>query len=399
MKPLIALARAVVLAGCSLGVVALAGQAPRAPKPPAEAEEFFVYFGTYTGGKSKSKGIYRARLDAATGRLSPAELAIEARDPAFLAVHPKGGYLYALDERSDPKNSPGKGLMAYAIAPRTGQLTLLNEQTAGGPGPCHLAVDSQGRAVIVANYSGGSTVAVKLRPDGRLGEVGSVIQHSGKSVHPKRQTAPHAHVAAIAPDDTYVLVADLGLDQILAYRFDAARAEISPASPPFTKAAPGAGPRHLAFRRDGRYLYAINELNCTMTAYRYDRQRGALEEVQTVSTLPAGTAVAPGYSTAEVEVHPTGKFVYGSNRGHDSIAVFAIDEASGRLTQLETVPTQGKTPRHFAIDPTGKWLLAQNQNSDSVVVFGIDPKTGKLVPTGQSVEVPMPVCAVFVVSK
>lgn len=397
MNPLIALARALVLAGCSFSVVALAqGQAPQSP--PA-ARELFVYFGTYTGGKSKSRGIYRARLDVATGRLSPAELAIEARDPAFLAVHPKGGYLYAIDERSDPGTSPGKGLMAYAVAPGTGRLTLLNEQTAGGPGPCHLAVDSQGRAVIVANYGGGSTVAVKLQPDGRLGEVGSVIQHAGRSVHPSRQTAPHAHIAALAPDDGHVLVADLGLDQILSYKLDAAKAQLAPATPPFTQTAPGAGPRHLAFRRDGKFLYAINELNCTMTAYRYDSRRGALEEIHTVATLPAGVAVQQGYSTAEVEVHPSGKFLYGSNRGHDSIAVFEIDVASGRLTPLETVSSQGKTPRHFAIDPTGRWLLAENQDSDSVVVFGINPTTGKLTPTGQTLEVPKPVCAVFVVSK
>lgn len=395
MKPLIALARALVLAGCSLSAVAMA----QTPKSPYETKEFFVYFGTYTGGKSKSKGIYRARLDTATGKLSPAELTIEARDPAFLAVHPKGGYLYAIDERSNPQTSPGKGLMSYAIAPGTGGLTLLNEQSAGGPGPCHLAVDSQGRAVIVANYGGGSVVAVKLRPDGRLGDVGSVIQHAGKSINPKRQTAPHAHIATIAPGDGHVLVADLGLDQILSYKLDATEAQLTPASPAFAKAAPGAGPRHLAFRRDGRYLYAINELNCTMTAYRYDTQRGALEEIHTVSTLPAGVAMEERYSTAEVEIHPTGKFLYGSNRGHDSLAVFEVDEASGRLKQLEVVSTQGKTPRHFAIDPSGKWLLAENQDSDSVVVFRIDPKTGKLTPTGQTIEVPKPVCAVFVVSK
>lgn len=398
MKPLIALARVLVLAGFSLAVVATA-QTPKAPKPPQEAKEFFVYFGTYTGGKSKSKGIYRARLDVATGKLSPAELAIEARDPAFLAVHPNGGYLYAIDERSDPKTSPGKGLMAYAVAAGTGQLTLLNEQTAGGPGPCHLAVDSQGRALVVANYSGGSTVAVKLQSDGRLGEVGSVIQHAGQSVHPKRQTAPHAHVATIAPGDSHVLVADLGLDKILVYHLDAAKAHLSPATPAFAKAASGAGPRHLVFRHDGHYLYAINELNCTMTAYRYDTRHGALEEIHTVSTLPAGVAVAPNYSTAEVGIHPTGKFLYGSNRGHDSIAVFEIDEASGRLKQVGVVSTQGKTPRHFAVDPTGRWLLAENQDSDSVVVFRIDLKTGKLTPTGQTIEVPKPVCAVFVVPK
>ncbi|MES2694462.1 MAG: lactonase family protein [Verrucomicrobiota bacterium] len=394
MRPLIAFARMLVLAGCSLAVVSAA----QSPKLPPVAE-YFVYFGTYTGGKSKSKGIYRARLDVATGKLSEPELAIEAGDPAFLAVHPKGGYLYAINERSDPKTTPGKGLMAYAIEAGTGKLTLLNEQSAGGPGPCHLAVDAQGKCVVVANYGGGSTVAVKLLSDGRLGDVGSVIQHAGKSVHPTRQTAPHAHVVALTPEHDFALVADLGLDQVLTYKLDPAKAELVAHKPPFTALTPGAGPRHIAFRPDGKFVYVINELTCTMTTFRLHARRGTLEELQTVSTLPAGVAVERGYSTAEVIAHPGGKFLYGSNRGHDTIAVFAIEEATGKLTLVENVATQGKAPRHFAVDPSGGWLLAENQNSDSVVVFRIDAKTGRLTPTGQKLEIPVPVCAVFVAAK
>lgn len=389
MKPLFASLRACVV---TLGAVALVVAAEKKSAPPAP--EQFVYFGTYT--KAKSKGIYRARFDAATGRLSPVELAAEARDPSFLAVHPNGRVLYAIDESTDPQKTPGRGLAAYAIEAGTGKLALRNEQGVGGAGPCHLAVDATARAIVVANYAGGSIAAVALEPDGRLGALGSVIQHTGLSVHPTRQKAPHAHVAALAPDNRFVLCADLGLDKILVYALDAAKATLIPATPAAVALAPGAGPRHLAFRPDGKFVYAINELRCTMTALRYDATSGGLAEVQTLSTLPTGESVRQGFSTAEVVAHPGGRFLYGSNRGHDSIAVYAIDAATGRLTLVGHEPTQGKTPRHFAVDPSGRWLLAENQGSDSVVVFRIDAASGRLEPTGQAIEVPAPVCAVFV---
>ncbi|MEO6244278.1 MAG: lactonase family protein [Opitutaceae bacterium] len=363
---------------------------------PAAQEEFFVFFGTYTNAKTGSKGIYRARLDGATGQLSAAELAVECRDPSFLAVHPNGKILYAIDESSDPAKRPGRGLAAYAITAKGGALKLLNEQSNGGPGPCHLVVDRAGKCVVVANYSGGSVAAVVLRPDGRLGEPGTVVQHAGSSVNPARQKEPHAHAIALSPDQRLVFAADLGIDLVMAYRLDAARAGLRPNEAAYAKMPPGSGPRHLAFHPNGNFLYVINELLCTMSVFAFDPARGILSDQQKLSTLPPGETLQPGYSTAELAVHPGGKFLFGSNRGHNSIVVYAVDATTGKLTHVENQSTQGKTPRHFALDPTGQWLLAENQDSGTVVVFAIDQKTGRLKPTGQSLAVPAPVSAVFV---
>jgi 6-phosphogluconolactonase len=384
----------VVVAALLLGV-ALSPSARAADKQSdPKASEYFVYFGTYT--KAKSKGIYRARLDVATGKLSAAELAAECKDPAFLAVHPTEKFLYAIDESTDPARTPNRGVSAYAIEARTGALTLLNEQSAAGAGPCHLAVDHRGTCVLVANYSGGSVVALPLSVDGRLGAPGAPIKHVGSSVHPGRQKQPHAHAITLAPDSRFALSPDLGIDKVMVYRVDAARAALTPNTPAFATLPPGSGPRHLAFNPNGKFVYVINELLCTIAVFSYDASSGALKDVQTISTLPPGESVQPGYSTAEIATHPSGRFVFGSNRGHDSVVVFAADAVTGRLTYVENKPTGGKTPRHFAVDPSGKWLLAENQGSDSVVVFAIDAKSGRLTPTGQSIEVAAPVCAVFV---
>ena len=378
------------------GVLLIAATMAASLSAAAVPKEYDVYFGTYTNARTASKGIYRARLEVATGKLSPAEVAAECKDPAFLAVHPNGKILYAIDESSDPAKRPGKGLAAYGIAARTGVLTLLNEQSNGGPGPCHLTVDAEGKCVLVANYGGGSVAAVALLPDGRLGAPGTFVQHTGSSVNPARQKEPHAHAVALSPDQRFVLAADLGLDQVLVYRLDAAKAGLRAHDPAFAKLPPGSGPRHLAFHPGGKFLYVINEMLCTMAVLAWDAARGTLSEVQTISTLPPGETVKPGTSTAELAVHPSGKFLFGSNRGHHSIVVYAIDAATGRLTHVENQPTQGRTPRHFAVDPTGAWLLAENQDSGTVVVFAIDAKTGRLTPTGQSLAVPAPVSAVFV---
>lgn len=356
--------------------------------------EFFVYFGTYT--KGKSQGIYRARLDSATGRLSPVELAIEAADPSFLAVHPTGKFLYAIDESADPAKKPGRGVLAYAIDGRTGGLTLLNEQDPGGPGPCHLEVDHTGQTLLVANYSGGSVASLPLGPDGRIGKANTVHAHRGSSVNPTRQRQSHAHAIHVAPDNRHALVPDLGIDRVMVYRLDATKSTLAPNEPAFVSLPPGSGPRHLAFHPQGKFVYVINELLCTLAVFAYEAPAGTLAEVQTVSTLPAGETVQRGYSTAEVIAHPSGKFLYGSNRGHDSIVVYAIDVTTGKLTLVQHQATAGKTPRHFAVDPTGAWLLAENQQSDSVVVFRLDATSGRLTPTGQSLAVPSPVCAVFV---
>jgi len=372
----------------------------------ASPQAYHVYFGTYTNAKTESRGIYRSRLDLITGHLSPAELAAPAKDPAFLALHPNGKFLYALDESSDPKRTPTTGLSAYAINPATGALTLLNQQTPGGPGPCHLAVDATGQTLLVANYSGGSVSAISLQPDGRLGTLGSVVKHTGASVNPGRQKAPHAHGIYFAPDHRFAFAPDLGTDRVIAYRVTPATAHLTllqsgmgvpPMSvTPGATLPPGSGPRHLTFHPTGKFVYVINELLCTMTAFTYESTAGTLTSIQTISTLPPGEAVPKGTSTAEVQVHPNGKFLYGSNRGANTLVVYTIDEKTGQLTYLENVSTLGKTPRHFALDPTGTWLLAENQETNTVTVFRVDSETGHLTPTGQHLAVPSPVCAVFV---
>lgn len=367
-----------------------------ATSPLSAAPEYFVYFGTYTNAKSNSKGIYRSRFDAATGRLSSAELAAEAKDPAWLAIHPNGKFLYAIDESADSKRNPGAGVSAYALNPATGALTLLNQQSHGSTGACHLSVDATGRTVLVANYGGGGVSALSLQPDGRLGALGSVIQHTGSSVNPARQKSPHAHQIIVSPDNRFALVPDLGLDRILVYAVDSAAAKLAAHEPASTAVAPGSGPRHLAFHPSGRFAYVINEMLCTMTAFRYDATRGTLTNVQTLSTLPPGETVQTGTSTAEVIAHPSGKFLYGSNRGHNTIVAYAIDATTGQLTLIGHQSTLGKTPRHFALDPTGRWLLAENQDSHTVAVFCIDEQSGRLTPTGPLLPVPSPVSAVFV---
>jgi 6-phosphogluconolactonase len=358
------------------------------------AREHFVYFGTYTSGTSK--GIYVSRFDTTTGKLSEPELAVETKNPSFLAVHPTEKFLYAVGEVTDTQGKRGGAVNAFAIDGQTGKLTALNQQSSGGAGPCHLSVDATGQCVLVANYGGGSIAALPLRADGSLGEAATTIQHTGASVNPQRQTKPYAHFIVPAPDNRFALTCDLGLDQVLLYQFDPATAKLATNNPSFAAVPPGSGPRHLAFAPDGKFVYVINELKLTISVFAYDPKTAALTELQNLSTLPAGYSSSNKDSCAEIAVHPGGKFVYGSNRGHDSIAVFAVDARTGKLTLVQHESTQGKTPRHFAIDPTGTWLFAENQNSDSVVGFAIDATTGKLKPTGQTRTVGAPVCAVFV---
>lgn len=360
----------------------------------AFATDHFVYFGTYTG--AKSKGIYVSRFDSTTGKLSEPELAAETKNPSFLAVPPKEHFLYAVGEVDRTQGQPGGAVNAFAIDGKTGKLTALNQQTSGGAGPCHVSVDATGKCVLVANYGSGSIAALPIQTDGRLGAAVTTIQHVGSSVNPTRQAGPHAHFFIPSPDNRFALACDLGLDKVLVYQLDPATARLTTNNPPHAVVPHGAGPRHLAFLPNGKFAYVINEMALTITVFSYDAVRGTFFEEQNVSTVPAGYTSTTKDSTAEIAVHPNGKFVYGSNRGHDSIAVFSSDEWNGKLTLVQNESTQGKTPRHFAIDPTGKWLLAENQNSDSVVVFTIDQATGKLKPTGQTITVDSPVCAVFV---
>jgi len=352
-----------------------------------------VYLGTYTG--EKSKGVYVSRLDLATGALSRPELAAETASPSFLAVHPSQNFLYAINEIGEFQGKASGSVSAFAIDRSTGRLTALNQQPSVGRGPAHLVVDKAGRNVLVANYGGGSVAAVPIGPDGTLKPPSAFIQHSGSSVDPQRQQGPHAHSINLDPANRFAYAADLGLDKVLVYRFDADKGSLVANDPPFAAVVAGAGPRHFAIHPNG-FAYVINEMNMTVTAFRRDSERGSLTKLQTISTLPPGQGVASGFSTADVQVHPSGRFLYGSNRGHDSIVVFAIDQNSGRLTYIENRPTQGSTPRGFGIDPSGSYLLAANQRSDSVVVFRIDKQTGRLTPTGHTIEVGAPVCVKFV---
>lgn len=358
------------------------------------ASEHWVYFGTYTSGVSK--GIYAARFDSGTGKLSVPELVAETKNPSFLAVHPTGKFLYAVGEVNNTQGQRAGAVNAYALDAKTGKLTALNQQTSGGTGPCHVAVDATGKTVLVANYGSGSIAALPIQSDGSLGAAATTIQHVGSSVNPKRQAGPHAHFITPSPDNRFALACDLGLDKVLVYQLDPAHSKLTTNIPPHAVVPHGGGPRHLAFHPNGRFVYVINEMTLTVTTFSYDAKQGTLFEAQNVSTVPADYASTDKDSTAEIAVHPGGKFVYGSNRGHNSIAVFSADAKTGKLTLIQNESTQGKTPRHFAIDPSGHWLLAENQGSDSVVVFVIDAATGKLKPTGQAVTVGSPVCAVFV---
>ncbi len=352
------------------------------------AESLPVYFGTYTSGNGPSKGIYRSVLDLETGKLAPPALAAEARNPSFIEIHPNGKLLYAVSEGG------GVGTVsAYAIDAATGNLRFLNQQPSGGSGPCHVNLDHTGKNALVANYGSGSASVIPIKADGTLAAPTAVVQHEGSSANPNRQKGPHAHSINVSPDNRFVFVADLGIDKIMIYRLDAEKGTVVPNDPPFAKLAPGSGPRHFAFHANGKFAYVINELACTVAAFAYEPASGILSEIQTIPTLPAGFDGSS--SCAEVRVHPRGKFLYGSNRGHDSIAVYRIDPAKGTLTFVEFETADIKTPRNFNIDPTGTFCLVANQGSDSVVVFRIDPQTGALEPTGHKISIGRPVCIRF----
>jgi 6-phosphogluconolactonase len=379
------------LCSAIIGLASAAGAAESVPPEP-ESGVFRVYVGTYTSGSGaeKSRGIYLLDLDLKSGKLGEPRVACEAIDPSFLAIHPSGKYLYAVSERSDDAGRGGGAVLGFSIDPATGELISINQQSSRGASPCHLVVDRSGKNVLVANYSSGTLASLPIDADGRLGESSSFIQHKGKGSDPGRQRGPHAHSINLDRAGRFAVAADLGLDKVFVYRFDDLKGTLAANEPPFAEVAPKSGPRHFAFHPSGRFGYVIAEMANTVTAFEYDDSAGALKEIQTISTLPADFR---GRSyTAEVQVHPSGKFVYGSNRGHDSIAIFAVDSATGKLSSVGVEPTQGRNPRNFAIDPTGAYLLAENGDSGTIVVFRIDAQNGALLPTGQSVRVPKPVC-------
>jgi 6-phosphogluconolactonase len=368
---------AVLLPGCAT-----------APAAPA-VEKMTVYVGSYAD--AAAEGIHQFTLDMNTGALTRAGGASGVANPSFVAISPDHKHLFAIGEVGSFNGKKGGSVASFSIDGKTGSLTLINQQTSGGDGPCFVTADRAGKCVLVANYGGGSVESIPVA-DGRLGEPGTFIQHQGASVNKSRQSEPHAHSINVSPDNRFAFAADLGLDKIMVYKLDAEKGTMTPNDPPFAEIPPGSGPRHFAFHPSGKFAYVCGEMTSTVHAMTYDADKGVLKVVQSLSTLPNEVK---GNSTAETQVHPSGKWVYVSNRGHDSIAVFKVDEATGHLTAVGHQSTGGKVPRNFGIDPTGKFLIAANQNSNNVVVFAIDEKTGMPKPTGHEVQVSKPVCVKF----
>lgn len=358
-----------------------------AQKPPANTR-YLALVGTYTN-KTASKGIYAFDFDSSTGKLTPKEIAAETPDPSWVVVHPNGKFAYVANEAGKQST-----ITAFALDAKSAKLTQLNQLPALGEDPCYLSFDRAGKYLLVANYTSGTVAVFPIHADGKLGEHTAVVKDTGSlGPNKERQEGPHAHWVQVSPDNRFVFVSDLGLDAILSYRFDAAKGTLTPNDPPLAKLAPGAGPRHVAFSPNGKYIYVVSELNSTITAFSFDTSKGSFHEFQILSTLP------PDFigrnDTAEITADPSGKWLFASNRGHDSIAIYAINSSDGTLQHTGEVPTSGKEPRHFAIDPTGQYLLAENQYSNSIVVFRIDPASGTLTQVSAADNVPSPVCLTF----
>jgi 6-phosphogluconolactonase len=367
-----------------------------AQNSPANASgECFVYVGTYT--KGGSKGIYLYRMDMASGALTSEGLVAELPNPTFFDLDSHGKFLYAATETSRYSDSSGDyasgGVSAYSVDAATGKLTFLNSRSSGGDGPCHILLDKANRDALIANYGGGSVEVLPISADGQLGKATSFIQDEGKSINADRQEKPHAHSMALDAANHFAFACDLGTDRIMVYRFDAEHGKLTPNNPPFAAIKPGSGPRHMTFSADNRFAYLVNELTSTVNVFAYDARRGELRELQTISALPENFK---GQNTgAEIALHPSGKFLYTSNRGDNSIAVFAVDGAKGTLAFLQRQSVEGKTPRYFAIDPSGKFLIDANQDSNNLVLFTVNPETGQLTSTGKSWEIAAPVCVKF----
>lgn len=363
------------------------------PNASASPKDTIVYVGTYTGGKTNSQGIYGFKMQAGSTTLVPLGLVAETTSPSYIEIDPDRGLLFAVNETEEFEGKPTGFVSAFSIDRNTGKLTLINRQPSEGKAPCHLALDKSRRNLIVANYTSGTVTVLPVAADGRLGAPSAVVQHTGSSVNVRRQAGPHAHCTTFGPAYRLLFVCDLGLDKVLAYQLDTAKGTLTAHNPPSASVKPGSGPRHMDFRPDGRFAYIVNELTSTVTTFAYDAKTGSLTERQTVSTLPS--SFTGSNSGAEIAVHPSGKFVYSSNRGHDSIAVFRIDPAQGTLTFVGPQDTGGRTPRNFAIDPTGRLLFAANQDSGTMMVFAIDQASGALKASGAPVQVPAPVCVRF----
>src|SRR6266404_3870591 len=355
--------------------------------------QYLAYVGTYTT-KTNSKGIYAFHFDTATGQLTAIGVAAETPDPSWVVVHPSGKYAYAANEAGKAST-----VSAFAVDAKNGKLTLLNQLPALGEDPCYLSLDKTAKYVLVANYSSGTIAVFPILADGRLGEHTALVKDEGATgPNKERQEAPHAHWIEVSSDNRFAFVADLGLDAILSYRFDASKGSLTPNKPFFLRPlTAGAGPRHATFSPGGGHFYVLGEINSTVTAFAYAPDHGVFGYLGGVPMLPAG--FEGRNDAAEIAIHQSGKWLFASNRGHDSIAVFSIDPASGKLTAAGGFPTDGREPRHFALDPTGQYLLAENQLSGNIVEFRIDPATGKLTATGEVLQVPSPVCVAFLVKR
>jgi 6-phosphogluconolactonase len=384
----------------------------------AQDNDFFTYFGTYTGfkyvrrsktqlvGQSKSKGIYVSRFHPATGEISEPELAAEIVNPSFLAVNPNNRFLYAVTEDPlslGPPLDHASYVSSFSIDSATGKLRLLNTLPTGGTSTCFLSLDKAGRYLFLANFGSGSISVLRVKDDGSLGEMTAFVQHLGHSVNPVIQTGPHPHSILVSPDNRYVIVSDLGLDKILVYHFDANTGQLSPLDPVFATVQPGGGPRHFTFVPSGKFAYQLSEMSGIVNVFAWDPTRGTLTPVQEVPTIPHDL-LADNHS-AEIQTDAKGAFLYESNRrtrndnadwGPDTIGVFKIDPGNGTLTHVQDASSGGIMPRNFSIDPTGKYMFVLHQVSNDVVLFQIDPTAGKLTNTGKEIKVDTPVCIVFV---
>ena len=355
-------------------------------------DEFLVYYGCYTNAKSGSKGIYVSKFNSGSGELSDPQLAVETGSPSFLAIHPSKKYLYAVGEMGTP-GQKGGGVSAFNISLPDGKLSPINQVSSVGAGPCHISVDKTGKMAMVANYGGGSVASYSIQENGGLSEAKTFVQHEGSGANPKRQAGPHAHSLNVSPDNRFGFACDLGLDKVFIYKLDPATGKLTAHG--HGTVPPGSGPRHFAFHPSGKYAFVNNEMLMTVTSFAYDAEQGALTEIATVSTLPEADRGKTGLSTAETVAHPNGKFVYVSNRTHDTIAVFTCDQATGRLTLIQNASAEGKIPRNFNLDPSGKWMIVVHQDSNTAALFKVDQDTGKLAFTGKKVNVGGSVCVRF----
>ncbi len=373
------------------GAFALAGGIATAARP--KGKTLRVYFGTYTNTAGASKGVYLYDLDLTTGALTDTGLTAMTPNPSFLALAPNRRHLYAVNEIQNYGGKMTGSVTAFAIDPKTGALAELNTQASQGTDPCHIRVDAGGKNALVANYSSGSVAVLPIQADGKLAPYSAVAQHSGSSADKSRQEGPHAHSIYTDASGKFVLACDLGTDKVYVSHYDAKNGTLKPNEIAAADLPPGSGPRHLTQSADRRFVYVISEMLNTVTAFAWNEKTGEMKTIQSVPTLPADF---PGHSTtAEIALSPNGKFLYASNRGHDSLAIFAVNAATGLLTAVGHQSTLGKTPRSFAIAPGGKFLLAANQDTNNVVVFRVNPQDGLLVPTGVAAQIPAPVSVLF----